>query len=690
MNNVNNIMESQDNSSISKISNKDYYRFDNYGNVVADSIEDLLYDKYTTKKNYNKNISKENENIKEKFEEEYERNCNDINEISLSSSIDNGKKNTKSNNKKSKNIFNNQNNNKSNCNDIFNFINDEEKISGTDDKFLETIIQESKSINDEEEEDKFINTLEGNDIYELKQIYYENDNYFLFNNKKKNNQNIIKKDEYKENEISKKINNQSNNNSNYNDENIKKLNENNKEENNNYKKNNSKENKNILQNKYIDEKTESTKINSKKSNTVKTLNNKKIEDLTKEIKNLKKIRNIRKIHLNSKTEINKLRDNNLSSKDEEFKEDIKCSIKLNLNESNKIMNNNILTSNINKILPKKKRLFLTKIYTKKINIYKEPFLNVINNYCFYTKQITNNKDNFNQLFIKSNEENEKKKISNKKEIKNIKKSNKEDIDNDTDSNKTPIFKELEKSKHKKNKNKKNEKQKNSTMKEPEMWTELDLDKYHNAKKIRIKINNPLYPFYQYINHDTKTISLNKINKRSKFLNNNIHVQKDLNQNIIQLNKRKELGPIKIKRRTKTNSTSSVFTTRSDNIGVVSDYNYFNNKEIIKALEKKNNRNSEPFILVKNNKNRYDLNKYNVRSFESGFNKNNYFNDTKNRNFKKSSSVKELKNNYFNDKNKKIKNKKLSQNHCNFSNNSLSNKFANIINIEFPALSSYFH
>ena len=43
-------MESQDENSISKISSKDnYYRFDNYGNVLADSIEDLLYDKYTTK-----------------------------------------------------------------------------------------------------------------------------------------------------------------------------------------------------------------------------------------------------------------------------------------------------------------------------------------------------------------------------------------------------------------------------------------------------------------------------------------------------------------------------------------------------------------------------------------------------------------------------------------------------------------
>ena len=787
-------MESQDDSSISKISNKDYYRFDNYGNVVADSIEDLLYDKYTTNKNLNKNFDKENENLKVKFYKEIERNSNDINEISLSSSIDEGKKNKKSGknknkkpksknntNKKKTNLSDKKKINKSNKSNISNKsnksnslnLNDEEKISGTDDKFLETINgnveeekdeekeeEEKEEEEEEEEEDKFINTLEGNETYQLKQAYFENDNYFINNynnNKNKNNKNNqnnqsnkkIKNEEYNEIEISKDINIQSNTNSNGDDVNNKKvnnINNNNKEEeSNNYKKNNnSKENKNILQNRYIDEKSESTKINSKKSGTFKTTNyNKKIEALNEEIKNLKKGKTIRKIHLNSKTEIKNKIKNNLTSKTIGFKEeenkeekDKKYTIKLNLNESNEIIDNNNIpipntnntnntnninninntnnTNNTNKILPKKKRVFITKIHNQKIFISKEPLLSVANNYCFYTKQIKKNyfDKKYNEKY-KKNYENRKKNNEVKKEEKhkkNEKKENKEnknkkhkkdtDENYDTDTDKNSFFKEhkekdLEKDK-KRIKHKKNEKeQKNETMKEPEMWTELDLDKYHNPKKIRIKINNPLYPFYQYINKDSKKISLNKINKRSRFLDNNIHIQKDINQNIIKLNNKKELGPLKIKRRTKTNSISSVYTTKSDNIGLISDYNYFNNKEIIKALEKKNNKNSEDGFSVKHNKKYYNglNNKFNVKSFEPGFTRNNYFNDPKYMKYRKYSSEKENKNNYYsyiNNNHRNIKNRKLSKNNSNISNSSISSKYANVINIEFPALSSYFH
>ena len=44
-------MENEENHSISNISNKENnYKFDNYGNVMADSIEDLLYDKYLRRK----------------------------------------------------------------------------------------------------------------------------------------------------------------------------------------------------------------------------------------------------------------------------------------------------------------------------------------------------------------------------------------------------------------------------------------------------------------------------------------------------------------------------------------------------------------------------------------------------------------------------------------------------------------
>jgi hypothetical protein len=83
-------MESQDNNSISIISIKDnYYRFDNYGNVMADSIEDLLYDKYNPKYKY-----KGDYNIKNKIFHAEKSNF-----ISLSSSVLEDKK-TKKENKK--------------------------------------------------------------------------------------------------------------------------------------------------------------------------------------------------------------------------------------------------------------------------------------------------------------------------------------------------------------------------------------------------------------------------------------------------------------------------------------------------------------------------------------------------------------------------------------------------------------
>ena len=56
-------MEIQNNNNISNseiISPENNYKFDNYGIVMADSIEDLLYDKYHyRKKKYNKDNKEE-------------------------------------------------------------------------------------------------------------------------------------------------------------------------------------------------------------------------------------------------------------------------------------------------------------------------------------------------------------------------------------------------------------------------------------------------------------------------------------------------------------------------------------------------------------------------------------------------------------------------------------------------------
>ena len=152
-----------------------------------------------------------------------------------------------------------------------------------------------------------------------------------------------------------------------------------------------------------------------------------------------------------------------------------------------------------------------------------------------------------------------------------------------------------------------------------------------------------------------------------------------------------MGPLKLKRKTKTNSTSSVYTTKSDNIGIASDYNYFKNKEIANAIGHRFGRNCEACNSVKNQNKYHSKNKFNAKSFESGFKKNNLVNEEKIKKIRKRS--KEDKNNYNTyNKNKKIKNKRTSKgkNQSNISNSSLSTKYANVINIEFPALNSYFH
>ena len=59
-------MEKQNNFNNSEsISPENNYKFDNYGIVLADSIEDLLYDKYFMKNKYNDKIIKLKDNSSE-------------------------------------------------------------------------------------------------------------------------------------------------------------------------------------------------------------------------------------------------------------------------------------------------------------------------------------------------------------------------------------------------------------------------------------------------------------------------------------------------------------------------------------------------------------------------------------------------------------------------------------------------
>ena len=774
-------MESQDNNSISEISNKDnYYKFDNYGNVMADSIEDLLYDKYTTKNNYREDYDTKNKELKDKFYHGVEKS-NNSNNISLSSSVpeeeeeeekeeekqeieeeeeeekekdeeikkEKKKKNKEikkekkreikkekkkeKKNKKDKKMSISKNINiqyksektkntikkniiiKSNnsSEDILDLMNNEEKVSGTDDKFLESKIHEDKNekkenISNSTEEDKFMNTLEGNDICPQNIHNYnevKNHKYNYNNNDDKDIKLFVMNDN--ENKI---IHHRNNNkedlskdiisiNSNFNIKNFQNFKSNsninsnsNSDEVNNesISKKNSKEYKNMIHNKNIEEKTESTKVNSKKSNALNSFN---------PDKNFSNFRNIKKIHLNSPSKtINKKiktkkNDRKIFTNQEGNKTKKNYIIKLNLNELKdklpipKICYITKFRKKIfcNEIIPKKPRLFITKTYNTKINYTRGPLLSVVNDCYFCTKEI-------NYINMSN--------IQNDNKIKIIKKINKynDESNNNSDLNHNSDYDEQyqnedEYKKDKKNKNKKSKNQK------PEMYTELDLDKYHNPQNIRIKINNPFYPLYKFANQGNQTIHLNRIHRnKNRFLDKNIFIKKDSDKNTIIINNRKKLGPLKIKRKTKTNSTNSLYTTKSDHMAIGNDYNYFfNNKEIAQAIGQRNGRICEACISLKkkqeNEKNIVNNNRVKIKSLEPESRKNNYFKNY----FKIENHNRRLKNTGVDDKGyyhsysrNKNKKKKLINRQNNDSISSISSSYANVINIDFPVLNSYFH
>ena len=752
-------MESQDNNSISEISKKDNnYKFDNYGNVMADSIEDLLYDKYTAKNNYREdsdiknkelkdnnsnNISlsssvleeeeeeEEKEEEKEKDEEikkEKKKKNNEIKKekkreikkekkiekknkndkkISISKNINIQYKSEKTKNIIKKNIIIKSNNSSK---DILDLMNNEEKASGTDDKFLESMLHEDKNekkenISNSTEEDKFMNTLEGNDITPQKiQNYNEvkNHKYNYNNNDDKDIKLFVMNDN--ENKI---INHRNNNkedlskdiisiNSNFNIKNLQNFKSNsninsnsNSDEVNNesISKKNSKEYKNIIPNKNIEEKTESTKVNSKKSNALNSFNPEKY---------FSNFRNIKKIHLNSPSEtINKKiktkkKDRKIFTNQEGNKTKKNYIIKLNLNELKdklpipKICYITKLRKKIfcNEIIPKKPRLFITKTYNTKINYLKGPLLSVVNDCYFCTKEI----NCINMSNIQNNN-----KI---KKIKNINKYN-DESNNDLDLNHNSDYDEQYQNKDDYKKNKKNKnKNKKSKNKKPEMYTELDLDKNHNPQNIRIKINNPFYPLYKFADQGNQTIHLNRIHRnKNKFLDKNIFIKKDSDKNTIKIDNRKKLGPLKIKRRTKTNSTNSLYSTKNDHMAIGNDYNYnyfFKNKEIAQAIGQRNGRICKACISLKkkqnNERSMVNNNRVKIKSFEPGFRNDNYFKIENHHKRLKNSGVdgKDYYHSYSRNKNRK---KKLINN---VTNSSISSSYANVINIDFPVLNSYFH
>ena len=100
-------MENEDNHSISQISNKENnYKFDNYGVVMADSIEDLLYDKYLRRNNPMEKMNSKKIPISSSSSViEKKENDDDITESKNISHEDNNEKSIKNKSNSSKDIL---------------------------------------------------------------------------------------------------------------------------------------------------------------------------------------------------------------------------------------------------------------------------------------------------------------------------------------------------------------------------------------------------------------------------------------------------------------------------------------------------------------------------------------------------------------------------------------------------------
>ena len=615
-------MEKEENHSISKISNKENnYKFDNYGNVMADSIEDLLYDKYMRK---NKPIEESN-----------------LKEISISSSNTEKKEGddditvSKRINLQNSDIKLIKNNSKS-SKDILELIN-ENKQSESEDKFLDSINEENendgkynKSDEIKKNDEKFINTLEGNDIYPIKAEKGDENK----NDLNKNFELILNVNNDNNDNINIKINDDNDNNKLFSEN----SNEISKESNNNNRG------------------SESTKVNSKKSNMIQ------------EIKAKKWIKNIRKIHLNNSP----------------LKTDSKNLKILQNNKSKKII------SNVEGI--KEKNNFIIKLdlninnSKEEKNKYYSKLTNVINNCYFCTKELVCNKyDRYN-----SNDGEERDDYFNRNRL-NYKNLNDNDISDNLNKNKSDKFM--------------NEK--------PEMYAELDLDKYNHPSNIKIRITNPYYHLFKNNKNNSifknyQTLSLKKVHKSKStkdMSDNNYYLKKDRNTNIdvIRVDNRKKLGPLKIKRKIKTNnstlnkdSTKNDLNYKNDNTTNLNDYKYFCNREICNALAHKSGKKCEACLCILNRRKEEEKNlisnrklnlknspnSRNIKLIEAEYWKNNYHNEN---------NVWDKNNAYSSSHNKKKK-KKINKrkNHSNNDSKSTSTNYANVINIEFPLLKSYFH
>ena len=778
-------MENQSNNSNSELINpENNYKFDNYGIVMADSIEDLLYDKYhffrkrkknelkDLEDNYSKlfqNESRKNSNkiqnklenkslekksiiLSEREEEQEEKEDIKFREIEISHNISiqyEQKDNRNDNNEiplnknhitiEVKNNFeNNDNKNKRDDENKITNKNDEEKNNNqnknNDEKInkINLIEKNENNIDDNiNEKNKIFDIINENDkknilkMIRCKEFHIKN-NYIIkeknknkaikiilnINDKEKKeieinpyDGDVIKNISIDTNSINKKseIKNNSNNN--------------NKKENNKKKGNEEKSLKKDFKEK---ESNNDVVLMEKNYNKKRKINMflKSIHNKNKSPINIDKkdVKNIKKIHLISTLENNDKKNNKEKKQKYMNKNNIFHNVPISSQCFIIKMRRNII---LNKIIPKKERLFMTKMHAKRkkniinkiilvpnsakcyfkkekkiINVKSHiPLQNVINKYYFASKQ------------LKLDNEKLKKKVYFRK-ISNKTKTNEEEEDNDSsdmsndqdNKNNNLNDESNEQDNIKNNKNDMNKKRKLDKTN-----TELIIENFHNSPNIIIKIINPPKSAYKYGKIDIKTNpSNNKIGKSNscqRILFSNFEKEKIIPFNINN-NKKKFKKIKKIKK----------FEHKKES----TDYQILKNKEIVNALNSSYRFKSNcPEYFSLNRRKKFAEKLYrNIKLKNKHFSKsqkNPKFNilrplfsanslNIKNKIFNSKNDEEKIEKNIikqFDDKDSKTnivifdkRNNNLKYKNK-FSNNSI-NKYSNFYRIEFPAIDSYFH
>jgi len=566
------------------INSKNNYKFDNYGIVMADSIEDLLYDKYYYTKKRKKNYS----NSSNKESSESVKKENGSNEDNIKNEIDKQKENNLNDSDNDNNI--NKEKEKENK------MNEIEKNKGKNLKIMRCKDFEIKNTNNNDKNKK------------IKII-------FNVNNKEKKEIEINPFDTNLIKNVNIKAKDRDLNNKN--------------------------EYKNVKNNREIENKGVKNNIESKNKKSL--FYNEKINNKDKDIKKRFSIDKMKLKKYNSKNELLKI-----DSKGKEYTSNIRNAIKnKNMKENTKNENNHIIKLNVNlikkkknkkylihnipissqcyiekirknknvlfhKAIPKLNRVFITKSYIKKerdtnnkiktknknilnipnssmcyftkkfriINIYSHiPLQNVVNNFYFSTKEIINYFSD---------------KINSKKLAKKDKKKNKDDDDEKIDANNYYKF-----NNENKEFNKNNNDKKIKIYKKPKFIKKKekkDLDKNSNNDNININKNNinmpniiikilnssykKNYGGQKYIRPNSSTINsrnsnmaTSKLLKRINDSNSIFNIKKNNNNNLYLL-------PLKAKKIRKLRNIYSHHYRYDPKNKSEPD---FHNKEIVSAL-----------------------------------------------------------------------------------------------------------